>query len=103
MYIAGMKKMPAIFLPLLLIAQLVFSQPTLKGRVVAATTGAPVAGSSVFITNTSKGTSSDKDGYFELTDIPAGKHELIISNVGYETNVFSFSTEQLPLQLRVEL
>jgi len=102
-YIAGMKKMPAIFILFLLCSCITFSQQTIKGRVITAVGGTPVAGSSVFISNTSKGTTADKEGKFEITDVPFGKHELVISSIGYETNVFSFSSEQLPLQVRVEL
>lgn len=80
-----------------------FSQKTIKGRVVDDKTKAPIAGSSVFISNTSRGTVSDKDGHFELNDVPTGKYDLVISSIGYETNVFSFSTDELPLQLRIEL
>lgn len=92
-----------IILIYLLLSSPIFSQLTIKGKVVAATGKTPLPGSSVFISNTSKGTTADKDGYFELNNVPAGKHELIISNIGYETNVFTFSSEQLPLQVRVEL
>jgi hypothetical protein len=102
-YIAGMKWMPAILFISLLYCSAAFSQQTIKGRVIAATSGAPVAGSSVFISNTSKGTTADKEGRFEITNVPFGKHELVVSSIGYETNVFSFSSDQLPLQLRVEL
>ena len=79
------------------------AQRTIKGRVVNEATGTAVAGSSVFITNTSKGTVSDNAGRFEINDVPPGKHELVISSIGYETNVFSFTESQLPLQLKVEL
>src|SRR5215510_3614474 len=97
-----MKLMPAVLF-FLFFVNAGFSQQTIKGRVIAAGSGQPLPGSSVFITNTSKGTTADKNGYFELNDVPAGKHELIISGIGYETNVYSFSSEQLPLQLRVEM
>ena len=60
-------------------------------------------GASVFINNTSRGTTADKSGYFEITDVPAGKHELIISSIGYETTVYSFSAEALPVKLKVVL
>jgi hypothetical protein len=79
----------------------VVAQHTIKGRVLNAETGAPVPGSSVFVTNTSRGTTSNIEGEFILTDVPAGKHELVISSIGFETNVFSFSDDQLPLQLKV--
>ncbi|HEY6503945.1 MAG TPA: carboxypeptidase-like regulatory domain-containing protein [Chitinophagaceae bacterium] len=98
-----MKKIPAILFFILAGHAFSFSQPTIKGRVVNISTGAPVPGSSVFINNTSKGTTADKNGNFELNDVPPGKHELIISSIGYETNVFPFTAEQLPLQLKVEL
>lgn len=78
-------------------------QKTIKGRVVNESTGTAVPGSSVFITGTSKGTITDNAGNFELVNVPGGKHELVISSIGYETNVFSFSEEQLPLNLKVEL
>jgi hypothetical protein len=97
-----MKNIPAIlfFMALSLHCK---AQQTIRGRVVNAASGAAVPGSSVFITNTSKGTVSDNAGNFVLTDVPPGKHELIISSIGYETNVFPFSQVQLPLQLKVEL
>lgn len=97
-----MKKIPAIlfFITSFLSS---FSQPVIKGKVVSATNGDPIAGSSVFISNTSAGTTSAKDGSFELNNVPSGRHELVISCIGYETNVFSFSTEQLPLKLKVEM
>jgi hypothetical protein len=99
LYIAVMK-MPAILF-LSLLSMMAHGQRTIKGRVINAVDSAAVPGSSVFITNTSKGTTSDNNGYFELNDVPVGKHELIISSIGYETNVFSFSDEQLPMKLKV--
>src|SRR5688572_29574965 len=91
----------AIFL--LFIAPCLAAQPVIKGRIIAAATGIAVPGSSVFISNSSIGTTADKNGYFELSKVPPGKNELVVSSVGYETSVYSFSAEQLPLQLRVEL
>jgi hypothetical protein len=89
---------------LLFIAPLMaLSQSLIRGRVVNEANQSPIPGSSVFVSNTSKGTTTDKNGYFELTDLPAGKHQLIISSIGYETNVFAFSSDQLPLQLKIEL
>lgn len=97
-----MKLITAIFFSLLL-QQVSMAQQSIRGRVVAAATGTPIPGCSVFITNTSKGTTSDAGGNFELTDLTPGKHELVISSVGYETSVYSFTEAQLPLTLKVEL
>ncbi len=88
---------------LLLLSSCVFSQRTIKGRVVNESNGNPIPSGSVFISNTSKGTVCNSEGQFQLNDVPSGKHELVVSSIGYETNVFSFSDEQLPLQLKIEL
>jgi hypothetical protein len=98
-----MFKLPAILFLALHFSAISFSQKMIKGKVINAATTEPVAGSSVFISNSSKGTVTDKHGYFELTDIPAGKHDLVVSSIGYETSVYSFGAEQLPLQLRIEM
>ncbi len=79
------------------------AQPAIKGQVVSATTGAPISGCSIFITNTSLGTTSDKEGYFELAKAPAGQHELIVSSIGYETKVYPFHSSALPMRLTVEM
>ena len=96
-----MKTAPAILFFLAFPASLAFCQSTIKGRVVVSITGSPVPGCSVFINNTSKGTVADKDGLFELNNIPPGKHELIASSIGFETSVYAFNAEQLPLRLRI--
>ncbi|TMI71058.1 MAG: carboxypeptidase-like regulatory domain-containing protein [Bacteroidetes bacterium] len=96
-------KIPAIFIFFLFFSFFAFAQRTIKGKVVASANGAPVAGCSVFINNTSKGTASDKNGNFELNDISPGKHELVVSSIGYETSVYPFNSVQLPLQLKIEL
>jgi CarboxypepD_reg-like domain len=103
LYIAAMFKMPAVLFTLLIISFNGFSQRTIRGRVVNASGGEPIPGSSVFINNSSKGMVSDRQGEFELNDIPVGKHDLIVSSIGYETNVFSFDAAQLPLQLKMEM
>jgi hypothetical protein len=98
-----MFRIPAFFCLLFFIPAIVFSQRTVQGKVVNAASKEPVAGSSVFISNTSFGTVTNRDGYFEIAGIPSGKYDLIISSVGYETSVYSFSSDQLPLKLRVEM
>ena len=98
-----MVRIPAILFFLLFGLQAALSQRTIKGTVISKSNGEPLPGSSVFISNSSKGTVSDKQGYFELNEIPLGKHELVVSSIGFETNAFSFSSEQLPLQLRIEM
>ena len=81
----------------------VLAQQKIKGVVVNATTKEPIAGSSVFLNNTSIGTATDKAGQFELGGIPGGRHELIVSSIGYTTYVLAFNSTELPMDLKVEL
>lgn len=97
-----MYRIPAIFL-FLLIPAFIHAQSTITGQVVRADNKEPIPGSSVFISNTSRGTVTGSDGRFELHLLPVGKYELVISSVGFETSVYTFSSEQLPLKLRVEM
>lgn len=79
------------------------SQNTITGMVIDVSSGEALAGASIFISNSSIGNTSRKDGSFELANIPSGRHDLVISSVGFETNVFSFSSTDLPLKLRIEM
>ncbi|MET0464403.1 MAG: carboxypeptidase-like regulatory domain-containing protein [Chitinophagaceae bacterium] len=98
-----MYKIPAFFCFILFLAGSVAAQRTISGTVVNVSTQEPIPGSSVFISNTSFGTVTTKDGAFQLSDIPPGKYDLIISSVGYETTVYSFTTDKLPTRIKVEL
>jgi hypothetical protein len=62
------------------------AQDLIRGNVVSAETGKPIAGVSIFISNTSRGTVTDDKGEFVLRNIPTGKYILVISNVGYQTD-----------------
>ena len=84
-----------------LLAMIAPAQNRLQGHVVDGETNMPVAGSSVFITNTSLASITNKEGYFEIADIPAGIYKLIITHVGFETVTYDFSTEKMPAKLKV--
>lgn len=68
---------------LLLLSLLTKAQQTITGLVVDEQNKA-VASASVFLNNTSIGTKTDQEGRFRLS-IPAGRFELIVSSVGYQT------------------
>jgi hypothetical protein len=63
-----------------------------------------VAGVSVFLNNTSRGTATGTKGDFHL-DIPQGTYELIFSAIGYATLVVQVNGSRLPppLHLRMHL
>ena len=75
----------------------------LSGSVKDSATGKPLAGVSVFLNSTSRGTVTRADGSFVLPGIPPGRYEVIISAVGYQTYVAAISTRSLPAELKVAL
>lgn len=63
----------------------VCAQQVLKGTISDAATGDPLAGVTVYINNSSHGTTTNTTGDFILNDIPPGRQTLIISSIGYAT------------------
>ncbi len=61
------------------------TQKLLKGVVLDAEMNTAVSGASVFFNNTSMGTTANTEGQFQLY-LPAGKYDLIVSSIGYETH-----------------
>lgn len=64
-------------------------QATIRGVVKEVESGAPVVSASVFIANTTLGDATDAQGVFEITRVPPGTHQLVVSIIGYETQTRS--------------
>ncbi|MFL2983224.1 MAG: TonB-dependent receptor [Candidatus Neomarinimicrobiota bacterium] len=56
---------------------------SINGFVRNASDGEPISYANVFISNTSIGTTTNRDGYFVISNIPLGEHELNVSMIGY--------------------
>ena len=56
---------------------------SIGGRVLDATTAAPLAGVVVEVQTTGHSVRTDDDGRFVLAGIPAGRHPLFVSTIGY--------------------
>lgn len=63
----------------------------MRGNLVDQTNGAPVAFAAVQIPDLNKGTTSDLDGFFNLSELPAGTYSLEISFLGYRDTSLSVS------------
>lgn len=63
---------------------LAFSQQMIIGKVVD-TAGHPLGSISVYLNNTSMGTTTNEKGEFLLDRIPPAKYRLIVSSVGFKT------------------
>ncbi len=73
---------------LLLLTKYSVAQVQFRGSVKDAESGAGLNAVSVFISNSKIGTTTSPGGEFIL-NIPQGKYDIIISSIGYETQVLS--------------
>jgi CarboxypepD_reg-like domain len=101
------KRLVRCMVLLLMILSPQFSQaqeaPYISGKVTDEATGKPVAGCSVYFSNTSKGAITTATGEFLIKNLPAGKYEMVISAIGYETEVIPVSSNNYPHTLQVKL
>ncbi|MHC2991136.1 hypothetical protein OB13_05885, partial [Pontibacter sp. HJ8] len=83
---------------LLLLGFVVFplqAQYKLKGRVVDEKTNEPIEFVSVYVNTTTIGATTNAKGEFAL-QVPGGRHELIVSYLGYNPIIYQVNTEQIP-------
>ncbi|WP_439880706.1 TonB-dependent receptor [Pontibacter sp. MBLB2868] len=79
-----MKKIYLILLSLLCIAQAAFAQGgAIKGRVVGTGTDEALIGATVLVEGTSKGTTTNSNGEFQIPNLSAGDYKLRVSYIGY--------------------
>jgi hypothetical protein len=99
-----MKPLLAFFILLHLTSFTCFAQSNfIQGRVVYGAGDSAVLNASVFITNTSRGTFSNQQGAFLLEDVPVGTYDLVVSCIGFETQVYTYRAGQLPLKLKIQM
>ncbi len=55
----------------------------ITGTVLDDSTSAPLSNVNVYIANTTLGCNTDEKGHFEIRNIPAGTHEIVVSRIGY--------------------
>lgn len=61
------------------------SKAILTGTILEESTGSSLTGASISIEGTTNGTIADLNGKYTLTNIPAGKHNIIFSFISYKT------------------
>ena len=88
--------MICVISPFILLAQ----TKTLKGKVLD-DTGKPIQGINVLVKKTKKGTTTDSDGNFSLTDEGTGNTVLEISSVGYVSKSVSANGNE-PISVTLE-
>ncbi len=95
-----MKKIKLLLIGILLCTSFtMFAQQTVKGVVKEKTTGSGLPGVSIVVKGTSKGTSTDFDGNFQLTNVKTGD-VLVFSFLGYQNKEVTLASN---FNLTVEL
>ncbi len=59
------------------------SAVSLKGQIINAETDEFIGSANIVVEGTNIGTSSDREGYFEIQNLTAGRYHILISVVGY--------------------
>lgn len=78
---------------------------SISGKIIDVENGEPVPHVNVYLINTSIGASTDKNGLYEINNVPEGKYEIIVSSIGYESktvNVIVKSAESLLLNVSLK-
>ena len=81
---------------------------SIRGKIVDQESQLPLVGANVMIERTLPilGTSTDEDGNFEISDVPVGRHTVVITYLGYEpyvlANVLVISGKQLVVEIEME-
>jgi len=61
----------------------------MKGYVFDETTGYPLENVNVYIANTTFGSSTNREGYFNIKGVPPGIKEIVVTIIGYEVKTHS--------------
>jgi hypothetical protein len=69
---------------LLLLPELASAQATIAGIVRDSLTRQPLPFASVFLANTTRGATTDAQGHYTLSAVPAGRYELAATYLGYQ-------------------
>ncbi len=81
-----LKPANALLLGLLLAGNLLLAQTaTIRGFIYEKETGEPVIFTNAYLLGTTYGSTTDINGYFAITQIPAGSYTLIVTYLGYDT------------------
>jgi len=86
-----------IFLSSLLffLVSTVFAQTfSIDGRVSSIGTHYPLNGVNIYIENSALGTTSAENGFYEINNLPPGRHTIVFSFIGYAENRVSFSLDK---------
>ena len=80
-----LKKISILFL-FICISILSYAQTgTIRGFVYEKETGEPMMFTNVYIKENKIGSSTDVNGFFNISKVPAGSYTLLVTSIGYDT------------------
>lgn len=79
-----LSKLILLFSFFLISSALLAQTGSLKGFIYLNKTGEPAIFTNVTLKGTTYGTSTDENGYYNLTKVPLGKYTIVVSSVGYD-------------------
>lgn len=102
---SSLQRIPLLLGFFCLLGSVLSQTSSIRGVVFDATTNEPIPFATVVLEGESSGASSNLDGEFELTEVPAGLRNVTVSFVGYQTRtIFEIEvTPARPASLRVGL
>jgi hypothetical protein len=100
------KQIPLIFLFLfscILLALRVSAQNSITGKVLNEQNEQPLVGASVYINNSTIGTTTNEAGEFKISSLPNGYYEIVVSYVGFEILVYRITIQSRNMSLLFKL
>lgn len=82
--------------------QFLYSQYSISGRITDQQ-NLPLIGANIYISDLSKGTITDKDGSYELSDLPLGKMKIQFSYIGYTSRIETINLLEKQQILNIQL
>lgn len=70
------------------------SQYRIAGKIIDSISQTPLAGVSIFLSNTTNGTISKEKGDFQVDHIKQGKYDLVVSSLNYESYIIPIQINQ---------
>ena len=86
----------------MLLNNLIYAQNIITGRVTDED-NLPLPGATIYIPDLNKGTVSDNDGHFKITNLPEGKINVQFSYVGYIYRIETVELNNTIAELNIKL
>jgi len=85
---------------MLVFTSTLIAQQNIHGFIRENETGEPLPYANIILPDLNRGSSSNSEGYFVISNLPVGTHTLIVSIIGYERHIQSV---QLPVGMNLRL